>query len=225
MRAAAEEKEEKEEKQIEDTQTGVGASSANFGLNYEALLNVLREEQRRLARAQETIATLRSENRETATQYEVKIDSLRVEKLELTRRIRQLSSQNSYEEVFQTYDADIKRLKSHAEKLQARNVELELQHDMLCDRLRKTSAVSSSASMSASEAVLKMAKSGNRKGSSKQAKQRTSRKKKGNEVAPGLMAVLESHSTDLGLYNATIMMVVGLTIIPSTTFLRMTGVL
>ena len=40
------------------------------------------------------------------------MDSLRLENMELSRRLRQLSSQSSYEEVFRTYEGDIKKAQS-----------------------------------------------------------------------------------------------------------------
>ena len=94
-------------------------------MNHSALLGVLREEKLKENRLTTRVAELEHEMMELSTGYEAQIDGLRVAEIQMQTRVRQLSKESGFANVFSQFESQIDQLHKRCADLERRNVELE----------------------------------------------------------------------------------------------------
>jgi DNA repair exonuclease SbcCD ATPase subunit len=94
--------------------------------NYNTLLSMLREERRIRGKMNDKIANIEHTLLETSTSYELDIEDLKKENMDLKRKLRKLSKESAYKEVFEQFESEIKGLRNEATILKDANVRLEM---------------------------------------------------------------------------------------------------
>ena len=94
-------------------------------MNHSALLGVLREEKLKENRLKTRVDELEHEMMELSTGYEAQIDGLRVAEIQMQTRVRQLSNESGFANVFSQFESQIDQLRKRCADLERRNVELE----------------------------------------------------------------------------------------------------
>jgi len=72
------------------------------------------------------IANLEHTLMETSTSYQLDIDDLKKENMDVKRKFRKLSKESAYKEVFEQFEGEIRSLRSEAASLKDANVRLEM---------------------------------------------------------------------------------------------------
>jgi hypothetical protein len=91
----------------------------------ESLLQALCDERILKQRAEEALATLHDELNEARLQFEVDVESQKVEILKLKSQVRALVSDRNLDDVFYRFEDDVSRLTKENESLRYRNIRLE----------------------------------------------------------------------------------------------------
>ena len=94
--------------------------------NYNTLLSMLREERRIRGKMNDKIANIEHTLLETSTSYELEIEDLKKENVDIKRKFRKLSKESAYKEVFEQFESEIKGLRNEATNLKDSNVRLEM---------------------------------------------------------------------------------------------------
>ena len=104
-----------------------GINNSLLQSNYDTLLSMLREERRVRNKLGDKIANLEHTLLETSTAYQIEIDDLKLENIEVTRKFQKLTKESAYEEVFAQFEGEIKRVRRRELELQETNVKLEME--------------------------------------------------------------------------------------------------
>lgn len=108
------------------------ADAALLRKNYDALLTIVREQQKFREDAEGRAAEAHRDMEELRAMFELQIENMKLASVTLRRKIRVLEKHTAVPQVFEQYDQEVDALNKQVQQLQARNVALELKVRSQC---------------------------------------------------------------------------------------------
>eukprot|EP00644_Phytophthora_capsici_P014937 jgi/Phyca11/126797/e_gw1.65.78.1 len=94
--------------------------------NYDALLSIVREQQKAKEAAEARATEALQDQEEMRAAFEVQIENMKLANVGLRSKVRALENRTSLPQVFEQYEQELRTLQGRIQELQARNVALEL---------------------------------------------------------------------------------------------------
>ncbi|KAL3671518.1 hypothetical protein V7S43_003438 [Phytophthora oleae] len=94
--------------------------------NYDALLSIVREQQKAKEAAEARATEALQDQEEMRAAFEVQIENMKLANVGLRSKVRALENRTSLPQVFEQYEQELRTLNGQVQELQARNVALEL---------------------------------------------------------------------------------------------------
>ncbi|KAK1944989.1 hypothetical protein P3T76_003522 [Phytophthora citrophthora] len=94
--------------------------------NYDALLSIVREQQKAKEAAEARATEALQDQEEMRAAFEVQIENMKLANVGLRSKVRALENRTSLPQVFEQYEQELRTLQGQVQELQARNVALEL---------------------------------------------------------------------------------------------------